>query len=70
MCCLLQTFGVASEALTVDSIDIYIPLAELSMEGVGAVHWQDLAEDLMVELVEFLGFWEVLVDVGVAELWL
>jgi hypothetical protein len=40
------------------------------MEGVGAVHWQDLAEDLMVELVEFLGFWEVLVDVGVAELWL
>jgi hypothetical protein len=68
MCCLLQIFGVASEALTVDSTDIYSPLADLPMERVGAVHWQDFVEDLMVELAEFLGFWEVLVDVRVADL--
>jgi hypothetical protein len=30
---------------------MYIPLADLPMEGVAEVHWQDL----MVELMAFLG---------------
>jgi hypothetical protein len=62
LCWSLQRFGVALGAVRVDSTDICNPLADLPVMGVEAVHWQDLAEDLMVELVEFLGFWEVLVD--------
>lgn len=53
-----------------DSIDICTPLADSPVKDVEAYYWKDLAEDWIVELVEFLGFWEVQVDVKVVVLWL
>jgi hypothetical protein len=65
MCCWLQTVAKALEALRVDSRNICMPLRDLSVEGVLAVHWQDLAEHLLVKLVDFLDSLVVWVDVRV-----
>lgn len=53
-----------------DSIDICTPLADSPVKDAEAYHWKDLAEDWVVELMEFWGFWEVWVDAKVVVLWL
>jgi hypothetical protein len=68
MCCWLQTVATALEALRVDSRNICTRLGDSPVEGVVAVHWQDLAEYLLAKLVDFLDSWVVWVDVRVEEL--
>jgi len=43
-------------------------LRDLPVKGALAVHWQDLAEYLLVKLVDFLDFLVVWVDVWVGAL--
>jgi hypothetical protein len=61
MCCWLQRVAAALEALRVDSRNICTPLRG-RVEGVMRVHWQDLVEDLIVKLVDFLDSLVVWVD--------
>ena len=65
MCCWLQTVAKVLEALRVDSRNICMYLRDLAVEGVLAVHWQDLAEYLLVKLVDLLDSLVVWVDVRV-----
>lgn len=68
MCCWLQTVAEALEALKVDSRNICMHLRDLPVKGVLAVHWKDLAEYLLVKLVDFLDSLVVWVDVRVGAL--